>query len=134
MSVGAVVHQVRYGYKGPGPRSIKLCNYAASQASDLKRHVMIVHEKVKNFKCDLCEYATSWAKQLKNHVMAVHENVKNFKCDLCEYATSYANHLKNQGTAVHDLQEGLQFGWKSSRACEKGSLQNQEPCLSDMRS
>ena len=31
MSVGAVLHQVHYGNNGPGPLSIKLCNYVNNE-------------------------------------------------------------------------------------------------------
>ena len=48
------------------------CEYATIKSSDLKKHVLAVHDKVKKFKCELCEYAASKAGTLKNHVMRVH--------------------------------------------------------------
>ena len=78
-----------------------LCEYAASEAGNLKRHVLAVHNKVKNFKCELCEYAASQSGTLKQHVRAVHAKEKNFKCELCEYEASKNGHLKVHVRAVH---------------------------------
>ena len=71
------------------------CEYAATQSSDLKKHVLAVHDKVKNLKCELCEYVASYSNHLRRHVRSVHAKEKNFKCEQCEYAASEAATLKS---------------------------------------
>ena len=55
------------------------CDYSASLAGALKRHIMAIHDKVKRYKCELCEYAASLAGNLKQHVLRVHQRVKKFE-------------------------------------------------------
>ena len=52
----------------------------------LRRHVLRVHRKILQHKCDhhMCEYAASSPSALRVH-KRVHANEKEFKCDLCDY-------------------------------------------------
>jgi hypothetical protein len=42
----------------------------------LKRHVQIVHENQKAYKCDLCEYSSFLNNNLKMHIECVHEKMR----------------------------------------------------------
>ena len=48
------------------------CDLVYKRSGDLKRHVQIVHENQKNFKCQVCEKSFTRPETLKNH-MAMHE-------------------------------------------------------------
>jgi hypothetical protein len=73
--------------------SFENCGYASEQKGNLKRHIKIVHDKIKDFKCDKCVYETSESGNLKKHIKMVHDKIKDFKCDKCEYITSTNGHL-----------------------------------------
>ena len=37
------------------------------------------------FTCDTCNKAFSTKKNLKRHIKMVHDKIKDFKCDKCDY-------------------------------------------------
>ena len=48
-----------------------------------KNKVKSVHEKKKNFKCSLCDFATFAKSNLKQHIIAVHEGMNKVLCTIC---------------------------------------------------
>ena len=67
----------------------------------LYRHTKIVHEGLKNYKCDLCDKAFSQLSNVKAHIKSVHEGIKNHKCDFCEKAFSEHGTLKRHISSFH---------------------------------
>ena len=70
------------------------CDFAATRANVLKKHVENKHEGVR-YPCSQCEYSATTANHLKRHVESEHErSVKikhvgvRFPCDKCEYAAT----------------------------------------------
>ena len=61
------------------------CPYKPANRSNLKKHFLSVHEKVKRFHCDKCPYEAAYKHSIKSHVLAVHEKMKEFHCDKCPY-------------------------------------------------
>ena len=66
----------------------------------LKRHVLAVHEGIKEFKCEICDKAFSQKSHKNSHMENVHEGIRNFYCDLCENkyfvkSIDLRNHKKN---------------------------------------
>ena len=51
--------------------------------------------------CQQCEYKTNQLYNWKRHVLGVHEKIKNFTCEICGYAAIRCDHLKNDVMAVH---------------------------------
>ena len=50
-----------------------------------KKHVLLVHEGNKLFKCDICDYQCSQNSTLNGHAASVHERTKPLKCNICDY-------------------------------------------------
>ena len=48
----------------------------------MRKHVDIVHEKKKSFKCELCDYNCGQKGDMKKHVAIVHEKKKPFKWNM----------------------------------------------------
>ena len=78
--------------------SFENCGYETSNSGHLKRHIKMIHDKIKDFKCDRCEYETSDSGNLKRHIKMVHDKTKDLKCDKCEYKTSTSGDLKKHKT------------------------------------
>ena len=62
------------------------CEYVASRAHSLKRHVEIKHIE-KTYSCDECEFVSTTAYYLKVHVESKHEGVR-YPCPQCEHAAT----------------------------------------------
>ena len=62
------------------------CEYVASRAHSLKRHVEIKHIE-KTYSCDECEFVSTTAYFLKVHVESIHEGVR-YPCPQCEHAAT----------------------------------------------
>ena len=66
-----------------------ICEKAFPSQSNLKQHVSLVHNVVKNFTCDKCETCFSSQDYLNRHIHIVHgERLIKFKCDYCEKDTA----------------------------------------------
>ena len=64
------------------------CDYASSQASNLRTHFK-THSGEKSNKCDQCDFAC-W---LRTH-LKTHSGEKQNKCNQCDYASSQASNLR----------------------------------------
>ena len=56
----------------------------------LNAHSKIIHEKIKNHKCETCGKEFSRAIGLKDHVNSIHDGISIYKCELCK--KSFQNH------------------------------------------
>jgi hypothetical protein len=74
--------------------SFENCGFASEHKCSLKRHIKMIHDKIKDFKCNNCEYITSTNGNLKKHIKMVHDKIQDFKCDRCEFKTSDSGNLK----------------------------------------
>ena len=68
------------------------CDYASSQAGDLRRH-METHSQEKSNKCNQCNYASSQAGSLRAH-LKMHSGEMLNKCNQCDFASSRAGNLR----------------------------------------
>ena len=75
-------------HEGKKPFKCEVCDYSCSQRSTMNVHVASVHERKKPFKCNICDYSCSQKGNMERHVSMVHEKKKPFKCDICDYNCS----------------------------------------------
>ena len=64
------------------------CNFKSVFIWNFQRHVLGVHEKVKDHHCTLCDYETNRIDSLKIHNKSVHDKINYYHCALCDYKTS----------------------------------------------
>ena len=87
------------------------CVYKSNIKCNLKQHIKLIHEKIKDFKCtyNLCNYTCSANGSLNIHIKQVHMQIKDFKCtyNLCNYTCSSNNdmtrHIKYIHTKIKDV-------------------------------
>ena len=84
------------------PLLCELCDYTCSLKSNLKRHILSVHEGNKPFKCDICDYSCSQKSSMNQHVLSVHEGNKLFKCNICGYKFSQKGKMNQHVALVHN--------------------------------
>ena len=60
------------------------CDYKTGNATDLRKHVRVVHEQRKDHACSQCDAAFGRAGDLRTHVRVVHEMLQLFA--LCALA------------------------------------------------
>ena len=48
----------------------------------LNKHIEIVHEGIKPFKCSVCDVKFANKQHLKKHIETIHEEIKPFKCTI----------------------------------------------------
>ena len=51
----------------------------------MKKHILHVHEGVKNYNCEQCGKSFSTMYRLKVHISCVHEGIRNYECEKCKY-------------------------------------------------
>ena len=64
------------------------------QLGELKTHVKIVHERIKNHQCQICEIKFGTLGNLKSHVKTVHDGIKNHQCQICDQKFGESQNLK----------------------------------------
>ena len=77
------------------------CGKAFIQPSDLRRHVVAVHEGLKQHVCVTCGKAFSDYANLRKHIRSVHEGQKNYKCEYCGKAFFDKTQHKKHVMGVH---------------------------------
>jgi len=85
------------------PVPCELCDKVLVDAQHLKKHVDIVHKKIKNTLCDLCDYKTYSLFNLRLHMSNVHDK-KSLEtiCKECGVKTmSIDNHMKTYHIEVY---------------------------------
>ena len=70
--------------------------------SNLKTHILSIHEKVKPYKCEICDYKCLTMEILKIHLISFHKGMKPFKCNICEYEFSSKYTLNNHVSTIHE--------------------------------
>ena len=53
---------------------------------EINRHLALVHEKKKPFKCDVCSCRCFQKCDIEKHHELVHEIKKPLRCDICDYS------------------------------------------------
>ncbi len=70
--------------------------------NQMKKHIKMVHDKLKPFKCNICSCAFGHYSALKKHTDSVHKKIKPFKCNICSCAFGYYSSLKKHTDSVHN--------------------------------
>ena len=78
------------------------CEYKSKNKGDLKKHVKIVHDQIKDIKCEKCDYICSTITNLKQHIKQIHDRIKDVNCDICEYVCSTNSILKQHVKQKHE--------------------------------
>jgi len=68
----------------------------------LRRHILLIHDKIRRFHCEKCSHSASTFSNLKNHYKGVHDNIKEFNCEKCLYSCLRKDRLKRHNDAVHE--------------------------------
>lgn len=70
----------------PRPRShmCERCGNSFSSASDLSRHAMTVHDRIRRWKCPHCDFLALQRGHLTTHRASVHATERRFVCEKCE--------------------------------------------------
>ena len=97
------IENIRY-LEGITDLSCEKCDFKTTYETNLKRHVLGVHEKIrgqKNKHCPQCDYSTDRRPNLQLHIKRVHEKIKDIVCTLCPFKTSGNSHLRTHIKIKH---------------------------------
>jgi len=87
-----------------------ICGKTFSFPSNLKRHMMSIHDKSK-FQCNQCDKHFSFASNLRRHVLSIHETKKTacrttYPCNHCSKEFLYAANVKRHVEYTHEIPNG----------------------------
>ena len=78
------------------------CGYEASEKRTLISHRASVHKIGDHkFKCVKCPYKSNHSANLKKHILGVHDKIRNHVCKVCGFATSWKGTLNRHRATVH---------------------------------
>ena len=81
------------------------CEKEFNFQSELKRHIEVVHLKVRKYKCDQCGKGFAQKCMLDDHINAVHLKKKEHQCQSCGYSFARLSQLTRHVSAVHLLEK-----------------------------
>ena len=88
--------------KGGQKFKCKKCSYSSVFKTDLEKHILAVHDKVKNHVCSECGYATFYKAILKRHMDYVHSvHRAKFKCQDCDASYKRMEYLDKHRKVKH---------------------------------
>mmetsp|Transcript_32077 Transcript_32077/g.125025 ORF Transcript_32077/g.125025 Transcript_32077/m.125025 type:complete len:479 (-) Transcript_32077:167-1603(-) len=70
------------------------CGMSFKRAYDMKRHVIAVHQKIRDFKCSHCGRAFTQSGHLNEHVRVSHTGINVFVCPVCK--KTFGNKAKRE--------------------------------------
>ena len=82
------------------------CDYSHAAKAGIAEHKKYAHAKESDFKiCHLCTYKTPGESELKKHIEMVHQKIKRFTCDQCARQFYQNNQLKRhiRGNYLHSI-------------------------------
>ena len=91
---------MRYVHEGIIDHHCPICSKGFMMSSDVKLHMKVNHEGVKQ-KCVLCQKEFTSKQAVKNHILAFHEG-KTFDCDMCSYKGNSKQNLKFHIQSRHE--------------------------------
>ena len=87
------------------PRECPECDRVFTFKSELKRHIEVVHLKIKSHKCEQCGKGFSQKCMLEDHVNAVHLKKREHQCQDCGSSFARLSQLNRHISAVHLLEK-----------------------------
>ena len=87
------------------PRECPECDREFTFKSELKRHIEVVHLKIKSHKCEHCGKGFSQKCMLEDHVNAVHLKKREHQCQDCGNSFARLSQLNRHVSAVHLLEK-----------------------------
>ena len=96
---------------------------------NLKNHVKVVHEGLKEFRCEFCKKEFGYRSHMKDHIVRLHRNeipldkqkefsVRSYPCNICDKIYTNGQHLTRHKGTVHNERSSLQSKYKCI-ICEK---------------
>lgn len=77
------------------------CGRVFGDSSSLKKHIRVVHRKVKDFPCDACGKTFAEKSNRSKHIIAAHLNQRSHPCDMCDKVFNFTDGLKRHKNNVH---------------------------------
>ena len=99
------------------------CNARFLEESDLKEHVLVVHDGKKEFMCSVCESCFKEENELKIHIHQIHR-VQQYTCkiDICNAKFSRKLSLESHIQKIHRATKKQPEATIVTITCEIGSL------------
>ena len=79
------------------------CNECGNQFNsyNIKRHIRVVHKKVKKHSCHICDFVAAEKRTMRVHILSVHQKARPFQCDECDFTCARIDNLNNHRTIMH---------------------------------
>jgi hypothetical protein len=81
-----------------------ICGKLKENSQDLREHILLVHQKLRRYKCDIdgCNKTFQKFGGLKNHKIAFHENLRQYKCSQCKSTFNLKSTLDKHVQDIHE--------------------------------
>ena len=99
---GLFNRHVRIVHEGIKDFKCHLCGNKFSERGSLAQHIRCIHNGEKNAKCEICGKAFRDKGYLRMHLKSVHQKLKEHKCDKCGKAFSQERNLKEHIAGKHE--------------------------------
>ena len=78
-----------------------LCDSDFSRDQNLQTHIASVHDQIKHY-CPTCNTGFMQVRYLQRHIKTVHDKVKPFVCDICNFSFGHKSDLKRHTKNIHE--------------------------------
>ena len=79
------------------------CGFSFGMRSNLKRHILTVHEDRRTFECPFCISTFGLKQNLTIHIRVKHQKKRPFACDICGNSFGYKQVLQNHRRNIHNI-------------------------------
>ncbi len=98
--MGKLKRHVSSAHKRRGINAV--CSKSFTDPDYVKRHLRVVHEKIKDHRCDRCGGAFGEADLLQTHVEGIHEGKKrDYLCKQCDRVFASLSRMRTHVKNAH---------------------------------
>lgn len=119
-----ILVQGKEGSSREAAHTCSYCNRMFGQASNLNKHIRVVHWKLRPFSCMTCSKTFAQRSVARNHFRSVHLGERPFLCALCEKQFSDKSNLKKHVKLVHFKEKNHTCTRCSKKFGERRSLKD----------
>ena len=121
-SIGMLDKHIRIVHNKERPFKCHLCGASFGQKVHMDSHINAIHIQNRPYKCELCVYCATTKGLLDKHFRTVHQKEKPFECELCQSRFGQKAHLNKHIVTVHRKEKPYKCDYCQYQTSTKATL------------
>ena len=81
----------------------QICPFQTRDKYGLRRHIRLIHEKIRRLRCSQCDMTSDESTKLRDHLLKRHGKMLDIKCAICDYSHKEFKSVLEHFRTVHPM-------------------------------